>query len=189
MVIVVVMRLFLAIPLAESVAAELTRLTARLRPANANLRWASAESWHITLQFLGNASEEQCGCLIDRLANLRSAPVPVQLGEPGIFERTSVFYAGVELTPQLITLQQRVLAATAPCGFEPETRPYHPHITLARMKAGRGGHELRWLLASLHAQPKFSRFTAREFLLYESHLSSAGSQYEVRQRFPLEDAL
>jgi RNA 2',3'-cyclic 3'-phosphodiesterase len=183
------MRLFIAIPLAESVAAELTRLMVRLRSTNTNLRWASPESWHVTLQFLGNASEEQYGCVTARLGALRAAPVPIQLGEPGIFDRAGVFYAGVELTPQLAALERQVVAATAPCGFAAEARPYHPHITLARAKAGARARELRGLLAGLPAKVRFSRFTAPEFLLYESHLSSEGSRYEIRQRFPLAEVL
>ncbi|HUA92791.1 MAG TPA: RNA 2',3'-cyclic phosphodiesterase [Terracidiphilus sp.] len=182
------MRLFIAVPLADSVVTELGRLTGRLRSRAAELRWPTPESWHVTLQFLGNASEEQYGCLIGRLAEVRGRLVPVQLGEPGIFERAGVFYAGVELSPQLIALQQRVAAATAPCGFEPETRPFRPHITLARSKGRSGGRELRGLMAGLPAKIRFSRFTAAEFLLYESHLSSAGATYEVRQRFSLAGA-
>jgi RNA 2',3'-cyclic 3'-phosphodiesterase len=183
------MRLFLAIPLAGSVATELSRLTARLRSTNANLRWAAPESWHITLQFLGSTSEEQYGCLIGRVGELRSAPVPVQLAEPGVFDRAGIFYAGVVLTPQLVALQQRVVAATAGCGFAAEARPYHPHITLARSKGRSGGRELRGLTDRLPAKTGFSRFMAPEFLLYESYLSSRGSQYEVRYRFPLTEAL
>jgi len=178
------MRLFLGIPLNDSVLAELTRLTARLRPTIADLRWSAPESWHITLQFLGNTTGDQYGCLIARLVELQCPPVPVQLDGVGIFDRAGVFYAGVEVTPQLVALQQRVMAATAACGFEPESRPYHPHITLARAKAA-SLRELRSLLSGIWSQPKFPRFTTREFLLYESHLSSSGSTYEIRHRFPL----
>jgi RNA 2',3'-cyclic 3'-phosphodiesterase len=177
-------RLFLGIPLAGAVLAELTTLSKRLR-STPDLRWSAPESWHITLQFLGSVSDEQYGCLIERLAGLRSAPVPVRLGGLGVFDRAGIFYAGVELTPQLDALQSRVVAATAPCGFEPESRPYHPHITLARGKGPKCARELHTFLEHTPSRPKFSRFTAMEFLLYESHLSSAGSTYEVRQRFQL----
>jgi 2'-5' RNA ligase len=180
------MRLFLAIPLAESVVKELAGLTARLRPAAADLRWSAPESWHVTLQFLGNTTTEQYNCLLARLAELRSAPVYVQLAGLGVFERAGILYAGVEVTSSLAALQQRIVAATTPCGFEPEARPYHPHITLARAKGRDRARALRGLVAG--AQAGFSRCTAGEFLLYESHLSSAGSTYEVRCRFQLSAA-
>jgi RNA 2',3'-cyclic 3'-phosphodiesterase len=207
------MRLFIAIPLAEAVETELKRLTARLHPAAPNLRWSAPQSWHITLQFLGNTNEEQYPCLLPRLSALKAAPFAIEFEGLGVFDRAGVFFLGVAPSPPLLALHKKVIAATQSCGFEPEDRPYHPHITLARSKSGdrgprgqvfvrgvenRGPHgqvfvrgdvnpgrELRTLLARAGARVHFDRFTASEFLLYESHLSSAGSRYEVKCRFPL----
>ena len=85
--------------------------------------------------------------------------------------------------PELLLLQERVTAATRPCGFAPEARPYQPHITLARAKDQKSN--LGDLKAKIRRQPDFTRFVAYEFLLYESFLTSAGARYEVRERFPL----
>jgi len=85
--------------------------------------------------------------------------------------------------PELLLLQERVTAATRPCGFAPEARPYQPHITLARAKGQRRG--LGELTAKIRRQPDFTRFAAPEFLLYESFLSTAGARYEIRERFSL----
>jgi RNA 2',3'-cyclic 3'-phosphodiesterase len=179
------MRLFLAIPLAEPVAAELARLCSRLRAAAPDLRWSAPESWHITLQFLGNTTPAQYECLLPRLAALDASPAPIQLAGLGVFERAGILHLGVEPAPQLLHLQQLVVSATTPCGFEAESRPYHPHITLARTKGRSGSRSLRVFAARSPEQRKFPRFTAREFLLYESHPSAAGSSYEVRQRFDI----
>jgi len=179
------MRLFIAIPLGEAVETELKRLTARLRPAAPNLRWSSPESWHITLQFLGNANEEQYACLLPRLSALNAPPIAIDFEGLGVFDRAGVFFLGVAPTPVLTALEKKVVAATQPCGFEPEDRPYHPHITLARLKSGSRGRELRTLLERAGGGARFERFTASEFRLYESHLSAAGSQYEVKCRFLL----
>lgn len=178
------MRLFIGIPLAESVVAELNALCARLRSPSDGLRWSAPESWHITLQFLGNATPEQLECLTGRLTEVRSGPVTLQLGSLGVFDRAGVFLATVELTPVLTALQARVTEATAHCGFLPEDRPYQPHITLARSKGEEGRKQLRGLKDRAPVNPGFPGFTAREFLLYESHLGPGGSKYEVRQRFP-----
>ncbi len=67
-----------------------------------------------------------------QLGKVWSAPVPVQLGELGCFDRTGVLFAGVVVTRGLAALQKSVVMATGDCGFVPETRPFHPHITLAR---------------------------------------------------------
>jgi 2'-5' RNA ligase len=109
----------------------------------------------------------------------------VQLGELGFFDRAQVFFADVVVAPGLIALEQRVIAATSQCGFVAETRPFHPHITLARAKGQGRGTELRELKGRIRSQPSFTRFTAREFLLYESHLGPGGAKYEVKARIGL----
>ena len=210
------MRLFVGIPLGDETAGELAALVSRLGASGDGLRWTKPESWHITLQFLGNATPEQMQCLRARLAEVHSAPAPVALGEMGSFERTGVFFADVAVTPGLLVLQERVVAATARCGFVAEARPFHPHITLARkagnrktgtegtreqgdkpagskVARGQGAQVPRTGLLSLRdfiakvGACRFSRFTAHEFLLYQSHLGPQGSRYEVRARFPLNE--
>lgn len=177
------MRLFIGIPLAATIIDELKAASARLRSSGSGLRWTPPESFHITLQFLGNATQEQYACLVPRLRALTSPPVPICLEAIDCFDRTGILIIRVRLTPELVLLQQRVTAATQPCGFVPEARPYQPHITLARAKGQRC--DWRELKERIQRQPAFTRFAAREFLLYESFLSSAGSRYEVRERFPL----
>lgn len=81
-------------------------------------------------------------------------------------------------------LQKRVVSATQKCGFVPEERAYHPHITLARAKSD-GRKRLKELKDRIQAAPTLPAFSATEFLLYESHLGPGGAKYEVRGRFPL----
>ncbi len=179
------MRLFVGIALAASVIEQLEKISMRHRVEGDGLRWSTPESWHITLQFLGNTSETQYECVIARLRELHVPPVPVELDELGYFDRAGILFAGVTLTPELLALQQRVTAATLPCGFTPEDRPYRPHITLARSKGRRNAVGLEALKGKIRQQPKFSRFVAEEFLLYESFTLPTGSQYETRERFRL----
>jgi RNA 2',3'-cyclic 3'-phosphodiesterase len=181
------MRLFIGIPLvaatADALAIEVARLRAKT-PADF-LRWSAGESWHITLQFLGSTKPEQYECLVAELRKLRHTPVVIRLGALGIFDRAGILYVDVHVTPELVSLQRTVVAATTPCGYAPEDRPYHPHITLARRK-GKRGHELRNLkLQTL--RPGFPGFTAESFLLYESVATPEGSRYEVRERFALQN--
>jgi len=177
------MRLFIGIPLAAAVIDELRAASARLRSSADGLRWTAPESWHITLQFLGNTSSEQYACLVPSLRALHAPQVPVSLEGLGCFDRGGILLARVHLAPELLLLQEHVTTATQPCGFVPETRPYQPHITLARAKGLQ--RRLGELEAKIRRQPDFTRFTAREFFLYESFLSPAGARYEVRERFPL----
>jgi RNA 2',3'-cyclic 3'-phosphodiesterase len=208
------MRLFVGLPLASEVLHELSEAVVRLKTPEDSMRWTAPESWHITLQFLGNTDQKRCDCVLARLEEITATPFPVQIGKLGFFERAGVFLVDVLPTPELIALAQRVVAATNRCGFVAEDRPYHPHITLARAKAeGRGG-ALRALLERLRQggtgmkvaedsaivgqksrtlgtsispveQPRFTGFTATEFLLCESFTRPEGAKYEVRGRFRL----
>lgn len=177
------MRLFVGIPLAAAVVDELTRFTARLRSKDDGLRWSTPESWHITLQFLGNAERDQYECAIARLREIQLPAVPIDFDTMGFFDRAGIFFAGVKVSPGLVSLERHVVAATTLCGFTPETRPYHPHITLARSKSNERG--LRALKSRVHGQHEFTEYLAGEFLLYESVPTATGSRYEVRERFSL----
>lgn len=178
------MRLFVGIPLPPEVVRQLSALCARLRSPADGLRWPAPETWHITLQFLGSTSLEQYGCLALRLRGIQMEPIRVELESPDIFDRAGVFFAGVRLTPGLLALEERILAATQLCGFAADTRPYRPHITLARGQRQNIGA----LKTRVREQPDGAKFVAREFCMYESFLESIGARYEVRERFGLDAA-
>jgi len=180
------MRLFVGVPLAAAVMDELESVSMRLRLNGDGLRWSTPESWHITLQFLGNSSQQQYECIVARLRELRSPPIPVELAETGFFDRVGIFFAGVSLTPELAALQQRVSEATSYCGFILEDRPYRPHITLARSKGKAGKQGIDGLKTRIRRQPRFTRFVADGFAIYESFTRPGGSHYEVRERFRLD---
>jgi RNA 2',3'-cyclic 3'-phosphodiesterase len=187
-------RLFIAIPLAAAttsdVAAEVRRLqsSSRNQAAPGNIRWPAPDSWHITLQFLGKTTPEQYGCVVGRLRALRHPPVPIQFGPVGTFPRAGVLLVAVQVTPALSALQQAVTAATSPCGFLPEQRDYHPHITIARRKGKGNGRDrdFRNLQLRPDPPPHFSGFIAESIALYESIPIPQGSRYEIREEFALD---
>jgi 2'-5' RNA ligase len=182
------MRLFVGIPLASDAVEALEALSRSLRATGDHLRWSSPDTWHVTLQFLGETSVEKYGCVVTRLAEIRSPAVPVWLSGTGVFERAGVFWAGVNVSPELRLLEKQVVGATSACGFASEDRPYHPHVTLARAKGDDRGHALRKLQGRVKQDVAFPPFTARAFVLYESFLGAGGPRHQVRERFPLGDA-
>ena len=179
------MRLFIGIPLAPQVIEELSAICQRLRSDRDRLRWSSPDSWHITLQFLGETSREQCTCVVQQLRELTFRRVTVRFAGLDCFDRVGVFFAGVDVSPELALLQQHITAATALCSFVAEKRPYHPHVTLARARGDRRGSGLREVVRKAEPKTHLSSFIADEFLLYEAFLSPAGSRYEVREHFAL----
>jgi 2'-5' RNA ligase len=182
------MRLFIGIALASEASDSLRSVQEKFEPGSADLRWSQPESWHVTLQFLGASTEEQAACVTEKLAAVKAARVPVQIANLGFFERAGVFWAGVELTRELLALQQLVTTATRPCGFVQEERAYNPHITLARAKGRKSGRALDPLKKAVERSKVGleTQFIASEFLLYESFPGPEGSRYDVRARFGLE---
>ncbi len=179
------MRLFVGIPLTVSVAGALQELTARLRAGQEDLRWMAPETWHITLQFLGETADECYACVQAQLQTIHAHPVRIALDDLICFERVGVVAAGVELTDSLSALHRSVVLATSRCGFVSESRPYSPHITLARMRRGLKLRVRGALQQALREPLRLPVFEAQEFLLYESLLGSGGARYQVRGRFAL----
>lgn len=185
------MRLFIGIALADEARAALLHVCQRIRGVSSSeseLRWSAPESWHVTLQFLGQVNDERARCVVEKLGTVRADPVPVRIDGLGFFERPGVFWAGVALTPELLALQQRVMAAMRACGFVPEDRTYRPHITLARAKGHRGATALAPLKKTIGKDPLNVQadFVAAEFVLYESVAGAEGPRYEVKRVWSLE---
>jgi 2'-5' RNA ligase len=120
------------------------------------------------------------------LASIKAAPFEVKFAGIGFFpnpKAARVFWAGVDGGENLPRLASTIDAALEKLGFPRETKPYHPHLTLARTSA-RPLRELQPLLADPPLQ--FGTMTAREFFLYQSQPQKGGSKYTKLGRFELE---
>lgn len=182
------MRLFVGIPVAAATVLALQELTSGLHAGEDGLRWLPPESWHITLQFLGETSDERFACLRDSLQAIKARRLTIDFAGITTFERVGVVAVAVASTGDLVALHRCVTQATARCGFVAEPRPYAPHLTLARARRGvrlRSHHSLQRAMRSRIALPGY---TAHEILLYQSHPGTGGARYEVRARFPLEES-
>lgn len=166
------MRLFVAIPLPDEISAALSLVAEKLPAA---FRRSPAEQMHITLSFLGEVSEDRLTCVISGLESITHSSFRVELGGLGSFP--GVVFAKVEDQPALNALAENVMQRMRGCGVPQESRPYRPHVTLARSRDRR---------ARVTAQP-FSplSFDATEFALYRSFLGPKGPRYERLRHFPL----
>jgi 2'-5' RNA ligase len=183
------MRLFAGIPLAAMASDRLASLRLRLSAPGDGLRWSAPEQWHITLQFYGEVSEERATLLSHTLGEIVASPPEIVLDSLGSFPTKGILHSVVELTPTLRDLQEKVVEASRQCGILPESRPFRPHITMARSKGKSGNASLRRLgTPALPSLGPELRWSAPEFLLYESVLRPQGAQYSVYSRFPLVEA-
>lgn len=151
------------------------------RPAG---RWTTRDQWHVTLQFLGNHAD-----LDTAAAALGPVSVPngaAQLGDVGAFpseRRGRVVWVGFTNGAEVLTeIAGAVASALAPLGYEPESRAFHPHITLARLKPPT---DARQVVAALDASNFGPSWSIDEFVLFRSFTRPTGAEYEAIARVPL----
>ena len=175
-------RLFVALELPAPVREGLAAWAAR-EAGGLELRLLQPEMLHVTLCFLGwrpAADAERIG----ELALACAAPVP-ELAAASVAwlppRRPRVL--AVELddpTGAAADLQGRVSEGLARgAGYEPERRPWRPHVTVGRVPKG-----ARVRAGDLEAPPS-ARFAGAALTLYRSHLRRQGAQYVPVARAPL----
>ena len=196
------MRLFVALDLDQAVRERVQHYIESIRLLVSDGRWVKPESMHVTLKFIGATTASQCEQIKSALANIRSAPLDISLSGFGFFpnsQKPSVFWIAIEPADELITLARAVDEALLPLGIERERNPFRPHLTLARAgtRSRKGWEALRNASAqnsplvrlkeklAAGQLPEFGTMAAREFFLYESHLSSGGSRYTKIAHYPL----
>jgi RNA 2',3'-cyclic 3'-phosphodiesterase len=179
------MRLFVGLAIDEKVKETLERLTLRLRAKDDGLRWSTPDQWHVTLVFLGEVDDETRSRLVRELARVRQAPLKLHMERMGVFERSGILHAEVEVSAELLRLYEAVAEAVQRVGLTVEERPYRAHITLARARNKDGRKMIAQLRRSAEQQRLSARWEAAEFLLYQSQLSPQGSSYVVQERFRL----
>ena len=180
------MRLFIALDIPADVRTGLTSYMERARTMAAEARWARVEGLHVTLQFVGHVDDAVVEQIKAALRSIKAAPFEVKFADVGFFPNPNagrVFWAGVDGGNQLARLASTTDAALEELGFPSETKPYHPHLTLARTSS----RPLRGLKPLLdEPPPQFGTMTAREFFLYQSQPQKGGSKYTKLERFELE---
>ncbi len=166
------MRLFIGLPLPEKVAASLAKRARNLALPQARL--SPPENLHITLVFLGQVQEDRLPAIQDQLARIDSPPVEVTIGDLGSFPGAGVLFAQVQPAPELLRLQAQVTACMDVCGFAPDSRPFNPHITLARSRG-----PLKGITRGSGGAHEPQRFLSTAVNLYRSVTSATGARYEV----------
>ena len=169
------MRLFTGIALAPNVIAKLTATLDELRPT-AHLNWTPIGNLHITSRFIGEWPEDRLTELTTALETVALAgPIPVSVSRFGFFPNSHQphsLFAGVQAGPELAQLAGAIGSVLPPR----ESRPYQPHVTLARIKTGNDIRALREHIAGM-TNFDFGAFRATSFHLFLSTPGDRGSVY------------
>jgi 2'-5' RNA ligase len=168
-------RLFVSLDFPESITAALVRLDPRLK----GVHWCKAEQIHLTLAFLGQVESRAEEVLLAHLSSIRfhSFFLPFQgLGTfPGKGSPRILWLGVGHGHPHLFELHKKVADAALRAGLQPELRPWHPHVTLARCEHV-SAERLRPLLRQ-HEDFDLGLVPINFFTLKSSLLTPAGSIY------------
>jgi 2'-5' RNA ligase len=184
------MRLFTGFPIAGNTRQKIETILEELRP-EAKLRWSRPQNLHITAAFIGKWDEGRLAELKSALAQVEpSGPAAVTVTGFGFFpnpHHPHTMFLAVKADPALNAAATNITRALVGLGYEPEDRPWHPHITLARI-ARENITQLRFRIASMNNLFPLESFSIPEFHLYESRPEPGGSVYSALASFPLEAA-
>ena len=174
-------RLFVAVPLPPATRDLLISLQP---PAGDGIRLTAPENVHLTLHFLGQANAK---LVVPALGLVAAKAFTAKLGAPGHFrlpQRKKVLWVGVEPAPPLLELHARVGAALETVGFEPERRPYVPHLTVARL-APKVPRRVVEAFERARLPADALEFDCKSFALYSSETAPEGARYRVIESYRL----
>ena len=165
-------RLFVAIDLPEST----RQLLADLDPRVRGVHWTDPAQMHLTLSFLGDVPDESDSALREKLGVIEFGAFFLPIVGVGTFSAKGapkIIWIGVgKAHPHLFQIHKRVQEAALAAGLDPELRPWHPHVTLARCRDV-SAQSLRKFLQS-NAEFDAGLIHVEDFHLYSSNLTPAG---------------
>lgn len=174
-------RLFIGIDLPESQKQHLATLITNLP----NTRWSPPENYHITLQFLGNVTDNERLAVDMALRALKAESFTLELSGVHTFayKVSSILWVGVEKHPALIALQEKIERSTQSLIRFREEKDYNPHITLAKTSMDSIAEVESF--AQMHRQDHFGSLSVKSFHLYKSVSDKQGVHYQILETYHL----
>jgi len=176
------MRLFIAVELVEEIKDEIEKQVKRLKRLGGNVRWVKRPAMHITLKFLGEVDEARVESIeraMDRTVNsFESFEINMEgCGSfPPMSKKPRVLWVGVKDSGTITALQERLEDELLNAGFQKETRAFHPHVTMGRVKGTSALRRLVEEIRELEEHP-FGKMMVRSIVLFRSRLTPDGPIY------------
>lgn len=176
------MRLFVALTLPEHIRTQLRYLCGGLPGA----RWVAEENFHITLRFLGELDGRDMDDVDAALTGIRAPRFSIRLKGVDAFSsgpKVKAVYAGVEKSPALQHLRDKVESAVVRAGLDPERQKYTPHVTLTRPKDPPINKLKAYLVE--HSLFRSASFEVTHFTLFSSFLGGETAIYSAERSYAL----
>lgn len=148
--------------------------------------WVDRDQFHLTLRFVGEVDGTTADDVADALDDVNGGAFDLTLKGVGLFDKgrnPSALWVGIADKAPLVRLHEKIDRRLGVIGLEPETRKYHPHVSLARLKGAHGERVATFLAA--HADFALAPIRVDAFHLYSSHRGQDGAHYRIEQTYPL----
>lgn len=186
-------RLFVACEVPDEVKEALGETIEGLRKKSGPaVRWIKPEGIHVTLKFLGEVPAKKLPAvkLAIQEAVVGHSPFELEFSNIGTFggrEGLRIMWVGIAGDVlRLEALVRAVNAALAVVGFEPERRPFRPHLTLGRVRDEIGTrHRAEIEVAVGKTDVPGVNWRTSQVSLMRSKMGPGGASYEVLATFPL----
>jgi 2'-5' RNA ligase len=183
-------RSFLAIELPKPILRKIEEVQGDLRSTHADVRWVNPEKIHLTLKFFGDIEESRIDPIFKSIEEPIRNTLPFSLKVKGVgvfphMRNPRVIWMGlVDGRETLISFQKQIDTLLKDIGFQPEDRPFHPHLTLGRMKSSRGKEELVGRMEKFKEE-EFGTFQVERVVLFKSDLKPTGPIYTLLKEMKL----
>ena len=183
------MRIFAAVDVSPAAQEGVTALIIRLKRhgayGRASVRWVGPGNLHLTLQFLGHVASEGGLARAEQALDgpYRSRAFQVGLGGGGVLPSHGaprVVWLGARRgAGKLLGLHDEISARLENGGVLFDALPFHPHLTIGRIRRATRGDAERILASVEDIGVVGPSWVVDRIVLYESRLSSIGSACSV----------
>ena len=183
-------RSFLAIELPKLILKKIEEVQRDLRSTRADVRWVNPEKIHLTLKFFGNIEELRIDPIFKSIEEpiRNTPPYSIEVKGVGAFPQLRnprVIWIGLVNGKEILTsFQKQIETQLEKIGFQTENRPFHPHLTLGRMKSSRGREEMVGRMEK-HREEEFGDFQVERVILFKSDLKPSGPVYTLLREMKL----
>ncbi len=152
-------------------------------------KWVEPQNYHMTFHFIGEVPEEKVMDIIKGVQEVsqRHKEIKIKYKSLGVFpdlDRARVLWIGVsEGENGLKALAKDVYHTNRKLGIKTDSKPFHPHLTICRMKE----YDKKKLKALLkkYENTNFGEDVVDRISIIRSSLTSVGPIYSVLEEFYL----
>jgi RNA 2',3'-cyclic 3'-phosphodiesterase len=180
-------RTFIALEMNDALQSHLASIIRQVALALPGVRWVDPSNIHLTLAFLGELTDEQVAEAIQttEVVAQQAQSFSYRLSRLGTFGSSRfprVIWMGIEEPlGSLVSMHRMLNQQLLHRGFEVDTRPFSPHLTLARLKSPLSAQEQQKLQSLLADKPHslvlMDSYAAHHLDVMKSELLRTGAHY------------